>query len=176
MIIGIQGDKGSWNEKACKKFCEQKNIKSYQIKYLLSTQNVLRELDGDKINLGIFAVSSQGLLVDETKEVIEKHKFTKVSEITLNIELLTLANKNVKDISRVFGHSQTFKFIQEEIESLYPDATLVPTDGKNMFDNQLQNNEALIGNSMYEEIYNLRLVDKLKTKYETKFYIVKKPI
>ena len=176
MIVGIQGDKGSWNEQVCEKYCEQNNIKLFEIKYLLSTKNVLRELKNRKIDLGIFAISSQGLLVNETKRVIEKYDFTKVSELILDIHLLTLGNKNANksNIDTIYGHSQTFKFIQEELFSLYsPNISLIKKDGENMFSKPLKNNEAVIGNKRYKEKYNLKIIDGLKTSYETKFYIVK---
>jgi len=173
MIIGIQGDEGSWNEKACEQFCEQKNIESYEIKYLLSTQNVLRALESGKIDLGIFAVSSQGVAVDETEEVIGNYKFVKVDEIFLNISLVTLGYDFPRDdVKQVLGHSQAFKFVKKEINLLYPEAVFAPVDGKNMFE-ELKNNNIVIGNKMYQEIYGLKVFDELQTEYSTTFFIVK---
>ena len=86
-IIGIQGDKGSANEVACKDFCEKKGISDYKIKYLISTENVLRELNQGKIDLGTFAYkSSRGGLVQETQIAIQKYTFHKIDELDLKIE------------------------------------------------------------------------------------------
>ena len=44
ITFGIQGTRGSFNEEACKKYCECNRINEYRIKYLITADNVLKKI------------------------------------------------------------------------------------------------------------------------------------
>ncbi len=108
MIIGIQGDEGSGNKRACIEFCKRNCINDYKIKYLSSAENVLKELNEDKINFGTFAVKSRSRSVKETQEAIKKYYFEKIDEVSLEIDyvLLGLKKLNKKEYLKIISHPQ----------------------------------------------------------------------
>ena len=60
IIIGIQGGRGSTNEKAAMYYVQKFGLAEghYEIKYLVTTKNVLCALIKGEINYGTYAVSS----------------------------------------------------------------------------------------------------------------------
>lgn len=63
--LGVQRDKGSFNEEAARYFCQRAGV-NYELKYLYTSENVLKALNEEKINRGQFAIfNSLGGLVDE---------------------------------------------------------------------------------------------------------------
>lgn len=85
--IGIQGDKGSTNERARKFFAKKHNFKNFEIKYLISTKNVLKALHKGEIDYGTFAwESSRSGLVEETQKAIRKYKYAKIDEENFQLD------------------------------------------------------------------------------------------
>lgn len=72
MRIGIQGDKGSTNERACFSLLQNTNWKNSNIQYLITTENVLKSLERGDIQYGTFAwKSSRSGFVAETQKAIQ---------------------------------------------------------------------------------------------------------
>lgn len=114
IIIGIQGDKGSTNERACRFFSEKHGWADYEIKFLISTENVLRELNEGKIDYGTFAwESSRGGLVDETREAVKKYDYEKIDEFDFQLDHALLAKPDneidKEDEVKIYSHPQAFK-------------------------------------------------------------------
>ncbi|MFH1727572.1 MAG: prephenate dehydratase domain-containing protein [Pseudomonadota bacterium] len=185
MIIGIQGGKGSSNEKACNEFCRKLNIHNYQIKYLISTENVLKELDQGKIDLGTFAVKSSRMgLVKETQEAIKKYPFKKIDEIDLKIDHAFLGVKklNKGQYSRIISHPQALKEHKEYIQKQYPNAKLIEAKDTALAARRLKEGKygcktLIIFPKASAKIYQLKVIeDNLPTNkgYNTTFYLVKK--
>ncbi len=92
--IGIQGDRGSTNERACVYFAEKYSWQNYRIQYLISTEKVLSKLNNHSIDYGTFAwESSREGLVEETQEAIKKHKYQKIDEVKLQMDHVLLSRE-----------------------------------------------------------------------------------
>nr|WP_259411805.1 prephenate dehydratase domain-containing protein [Coxiella burnetii] len=51
--IGIQGTKGSFSEIAAQEFAKTQHIDDFAVKYLISSENVLRAIENKEIDFGI---------------------------------------------------------------------------------------------------------------------------
>ena len=60
IIFGIQGGKGSFNEEAILDYVKKHEIKKFQIKYLFTSEKVLRNLHEGNIDYGLFAIQNAG--------------------------------------------------------------------------------------------------------------------
>ena len=104
MKIGIQGAIGSFSEEASKKFIENHGIKNPEIKYLISSKDVLSNVENHKVDYGIFAMeNAQGGVVIESVEALALHKCKIIEMFHIPIEqnLLALENINTGDITEI---------------------------------------------------------------------------
>jgi len=184
MIIGIQGEKGSSNERACIEFCKKHKIHDYQIKYLISTKNVLKELKQGKIDLGTFAVkSSGGGLVKETKEAVKKYSFDKVDEINLQMDHALLGIKKSKKecYKKIVSHPQALKEHKAYLKKEYPNAKFVEAKdtalpARKLKEGEYNDRTIVIAPKACARIYSLRIIEKTlpaNKEYFTTFYLVK---
>lgn len=184
MIIGIQGDKGSSNERACKEFCKKRNIQDYEIKYLISTENVLKELNQGKIDYGTFAIKSSKGMVKETQEAIKKYHFKKIDEINLEIDhaLLSIKKLNREQYHQIISHPQALKEHEGYIKKHYPNAKFVKAEdtalaARKLKEGKYDDKTLIIAPKACAKIYDLKVIeDNLHTNkgYITTFYLVKK--
>ncbi len=80
LIIGVSGDKGSFSEEAAECYAYKNALSDYELRYLISVENVLTALDKGEINLGVFPIeNSNGGIVYEAVYAMAKHIFGKMS-------------------------------------------------------------------------------------------------
>ena len=66
IIYGIQGGKGSFNEEAILFYTKKNKINNFKIKYLFTSEKVLKNLHEDNIDYGLFAIQNAvGGVVEE---------------------------------------------------------------------------------------------------------------
>lgn len=165
IVIGIQGEKGSTNEKACKIFAEKNGWKDFEIKYLLSTERVLKELNEGKITHGTFAwASTSGGFVEETKEAVKKYDYKKIDELEIQIDHAILKKDKIeKDkIVKVYSHQHALKrhknFLQKEFEKVeLVEETDTGTAAKKMSRGEYPPNSVAIAPIICAEMYNLEI-------------------
>ncbi len=91
---GIQGGKGSFNEEAILNFIEQKGIKNYKIKYLYTSEKVLKALHEGDIDYGLFAIqNATGGIVHESFHAMANYKFKIVEELQILIRHFLMRRK-----------------------------------------------------------------------------------
>jgi len=62
--IGIQGGKGSFSEEAAKAFAKNYGVEDYEIVYLISSMGVLKGIESEAVQFGVFAMeNAQGGVV-----------------------------------------------------------------------------------------------------------------
>jgi len=185
MIIGIQGSKGSSNERACIEFCKKRNIWDYKIKYLITTENVLKELNQGKVDYGTFAIkSSRGGLVKETQKAIKKYPFKKIDEIDLKLDHVLLGIKQLSktEYNQVVSHPQALKEHKEYIMKNYPNLKLIEADDTALSARKLKERKygsktLVIAPKACAKIYGLKIIEEnllANKEYFTTFYLVKK--
>ena len=75
MRVGIQGIEGSFSEEAAKSYCKKFGIENFELKYLVSSMNVLDNLSNNLIDTGIVAMeNAQGGVVIESVEALAKNQ------------------------------------------------------------------------------------------------------
>lgn len=186
MIIGIQGSEGSTNERACVEFCKKRNIRDCKIKYLIATKNVLKELNQNKISLGVFAFkSSKGGLVEETQMAIKNYPFKKIDEIDLKVVhvLLGIKKLNKTEYNKIVSHPQALKEHKEYIRKNYSNIELIKADDTALSAQKLKEHKyghktLVIAPKACAKIYGLNIIEEnllANKEYFTTFYLVKKP-
>jgi len=184
LIIGIQGDRGSTNERAAKLFAEKHGWPDYEIKYLISTENVLRALHNGEINYGTFAFESRAGLVEETKAAVKKYPYEKTDEEKLQLDHALLSSSKIHKNKTVEIHSHPQAIIEhgEFLKKEFPELKLIKEDdtggaAKDLSKGKYPENSLVIASIACAEMYGLGVYMKdLPTNagYWVKIYLVKK--
>lgn len=183
--IGIQGDVGSCNEQVCLRFCQLRGVEDFEIQYLITTENVLRELNQGKIDLGTFAYkSSRGGLVQETQEAMTKYDFKKVDEMDFNVEhaLLGLKKMEKNYYSKIISHPQALIEHEGYLNKKFAHCELVAAEdtaiaARRMKDGEYGEDVLVIALKNCAEIYGLEIVEAdlpANEGYVTNFWLVEK--
>lgn len=187
MIIGIQCGRGSANERACTDFCRKRNISDFHIKYLISTGKVLRELNQDKIGLGVFAVkSSRAGLVKETQQAIKKYPFKKIDEMDLEMDhaFLGIKKLNKKQYRQIISPPHALMEHEKYIREQYPNAEFIKAKDTALATRKLKEGKydyrtLIISPKSSAKLHQLKIIeDNLPANkgYFTTFYLVKKSL
>lgn len=185
IIIGIQGDIGSTNERACNFFARKYGWKDFEINYLISTEKVLSALKKDEINYGTFAwESSRGGLVSETQEAIKKYNFQKIDEEKFQLDHAILHNSKIDKSKsvQIYSHPQALKEHKPFLIKEFQNPKLIEEVDTAIAAKKLQNNEypsnsVIIAPISCANIYDLDIyLSDLPTNngYITTIYLVQK--
>ena len=131
MKIGIQGAKGSFSEQASKKFIKNHGIKNTEIKYLISSKDVLQSVENRKVDYGIFAMeNAQGGVVIESVEALAlyKCKIIEMFHIPIKQNLLALENINIGDITEIHSHRQALRQCKDYLGENFWTRPLIEAD------------------------------------------------
>jgi prephenate dehydrogenase len=187
IIYGIQGGLGSFNEEAINFYTNKHNIKNFKIKYLFTTEKVLKNLHEGSIDYGLFAIQNAvGGVVEESTQAMAKYKFKIIDEFAIPIRhfLMKKKNINIKDIKTIMAHPQVFKQCQSSLAKKYPSFNQISGKGDlidtakaawALAQNKLLINTAILGPVNLARIYNLDIVaDNLQDDKEnyTSFFLV----
>lgn len=187
LTLGIQGGKGSFNEEAIMYYIKRNNITDYTIKYLYTSENVLRELYEGNIDEGIFALhNSVGGVVYESIEAMGRYKFKVIEEFAITISHALMIHKDAKmsEITTIMTHPQVLAQCHSTLAQKYPKLEKTSGEGelidsalvaKNLAEGNLPKNIAVMGSKVLAEIYDLTIVEDnlqdLKENY-TSFLMV----
>lgn len=189
ITFGIQGGKGSFNETAIKMYIEKNNITKFQIKYLYTSEKVLKNLHEGNIDYGLFAIAnSTGGLVDESIQAIGKYLFSIVADFAIPIHhaLIKRSDTKIEEITTIMGHPQTFKQCEKNLQKKYSHlkqrigkADLIDTAkiAEALAKGALPLSVAVLGPKILVEIYNFSIIeDNLQDREdnETRFLLVKR--
>src|SRR5262249_5717909 len=76
LVVGIQGARGSFNEEAARYYLSRTPDVPFELKYLHTTENVLKHLHEGLVDRGQFAIhNSLGGIVMETVQATAKYRF-----------------------------------------------------------------------------------------------------
>ena len=170
VIFGIQGGKGSFNEQALRYYVEKEGIEKYEVKYLYTTERVLRELHKGTIDFGQFAMhNSVGGIVTESMHAIARYNFTIVEEFAIRIQhyIMKHPESRLEDIDTVMAHPQVFAQCKTSLATRYPNLSLVSGKGdmidhanvaKHLARKELPKNVGVMGPKILAEMYGLDIV------------------
>ncbi len=184
MKIGIQGGKGSTNEKAALLFCKKFSWKNVEIVYLITSEEVLKNLHSRKINYGVFAWKSTSGLVKETQEATQKFSFLKKDEIILQLDHALLSKRKIEKEKQVFiySHPQALREHLPFLKKIFPflkcqeeiDTALA---AQYLSEEKYPENSLVIAPINCAKLYHLNVYQKdleRNKDYFTTFYLVQK--
>lgn len=184
---GVQGGRGSFSHQAFLAFSDKKSIKNFDIKYLYTSQKVLKNLDEGNIDYGLIAIeNSVGGVVGETVQAMAKFKFKIVEKIDIPIRhfLMKMKETSVSDIKKVMTHPQVIKQCARTLRQKYAHLEIASGRGdfvdhaavaKALAAGKIDKNIAVIGPKTLAEIYDLEIIDQDlqdDDKNLTSFFIV----
>jgi len=182
-LLGISGDAGSFSEEAGLLYLKNKRITA-NIDYLTDMENVLAALEANKIDMGIFpVVNNIGGLVHMAFEAMGRHRFEVIDEIAIEINqcLLAQPGTNIRNIKNIVSHQQALKQCQNYILKYFLHSNVIEFQdtakaARELSENTLPDNSAVIAPGTCAKHYNLEIIDKNiqdRTPNLTTFIIVK---
>lgn len=171
ITIGIQGGKGSFNEEALLYYLKKETIKKYKVKYLYTSENVLRALHEGDIDRGQMAIhNSVGGIVSESVEAMANYKFRIIEEFAIKISHALMIRKDTKfsEITTIMTHPQVLAQCKDTLIKKFP--YLKQTSGekelidhavvaKLLSEGKLPKNVATMGSKVLANLYNLKIIE-----------------
>jgi len=192
IIFGIQGGKGSFNEEALlhlikfkqsfwggvkrrhqnpnKRFWTSQN--DFKIKYLYTSEKVLKNLHQGNIDFGLFAIQNAvGGVVEESTHAMAKYKLKIIEEFQIVVRHFLMKRKNIdiKQLKSIMAHSQNFLQCKKSLERKFPNLKQI-SGQKDLIDtakcaellskNKIDNKTAILGPKILAKIYNLEIIDE----------------
>jgi prephenate dehydratase len=167
LILGVSGMEGSFSEEAGLLYAHQKGWNA-KIDHNLDMEGVLRALNNDEIDYGIFpVVNSIGGLVETAFLAMGMYKFEMLDKFPFLVNqcVLTLPNVKKKEIQQVTSHPQALAQCQNYLGRKYPKCHRVvwsdtASAARDLASGKLPRFSAVLASPRAAEIYNLKIVKK----------------
>lgn len=171
LTIGIQGGKGSFNEEAIQYFIKRDKVRRFSLKYLYTSESVLKALHKGEIDRGQFAIhNSVGGIVGESIEAMARYKFRIVEEYAIKISHALMIRKDAKfdRITTIMTHPQVLAQCKTTLLEKYPHLEQTSGKGqmidhavvaKHLSQNRLPKHIATMGSKVLAKMYNLVVVE-----------------
>jgi prephenate dehydratase len=184
-IIGVSGAIGSFSEKAALEYIKKQQIEEFEIKYLISVENVLKSLDEKEIELGVFPIeNSNGGIVIEAVYAMSRHIFQirEIFEIPVLHCLLTIPGISKENVKTIASHDQAIKQCRMYIKRNWKEINIQEYEdtakaAKDLSEGILPKETAIIAPETCAELYRLDVMEKgiqdLKFNF-TSFLVVEK--
>ena len=171
LTYGIQGGPGSFNEEALLYHIEQEHVGAHRIKYLHTSENVLKALHEGEIDIGQMAIhNSVGGIVDESIQAMANYKFKIAKQFTIKIShaLMIREDAKLEEIIQIMSHPQVFAQCKDTLARKYPN--LAQTSGKGKFidhalvakqlgEKKLPKHIATMGSKVLAKLYGLKVIE-----------------
>lgn len=171
LTFGIQGGKGSFNEKAVMHYLEKEKIAKYRIKYLYTSEKVMSALHKGDIDFGQFAIhNSIGGVVNESLKAISRYKFRIVDQFAILIShaIMIRPDAKISDITTILTHPQVLAQCKSTLAAKYPQLIKKSGTGnlvdhalvaKYLSEKKLSKHVATMGSDILAKIYGLKVID-----------------
>lgn len=188
--VGIHGIKGCFTHESILRYCEENRIDENRLdlRFLVTADNVLRELDEGNIDRGVFAMANSGSGAYVTSmEPMGKYTFKVMAVYGMKIMQCLLSHpvEKIENINEVFGHPQAVSQCKRTLAEKYPylkitygkDDDDTALCAKRIAEGELPRTTATLASQVAAKLYNLNILsynmhhDPFNT---TTFLIVKK--
>ena len=167
MRVGIQGIEGSFSEEAAKSYCKKFGIENFELKYLVSSMNVLDNLSNNLIDTGIVAMeNAQGGVVIESVEALAKNQCEIIDMfyVETSQNLLAIDGVSVGDIEEIHSHEQALKQCKDYLAEKFWSKKLVEQDdtakaAQDLAEGKLPKKVAVIASKFSAKKYGLNILD-----------------
>ena len=172
LIFGIQGGRGSFNEAALIDYVKRNSIKKYKVKYLYTSEKVLKNLHEGEIDFGLFAIQNAvGGVVQESTYAMAKYRFSIVEEFSILIRHALMKRKDIDftAIKILMAHDQVFKQCKVTLLKKYPHHIQKVGEGDfidhakvawAVANETLPKDIAILGPRILADIYNFDIVEE----------------
>jgi prephenate dehydratase len=170
--VGIQGNIGSFNEQACRLYCQDHAISPYKIVYLYTTYKVLQHLTDGLIEFGIFAITNNisGVMI-ESLEAVAAHNFhaLDVFDMPVSYALLAKQGTSLSDVTEIISHPSILEGCTRTLQEKYADKKVSAGQGilidqstaaSHLAEAGSQRSVAVIAPKACAQIYNLAILDE----------------
>lgn len=187
VTYGIQGGRGSFNEEAINYHIQRVGIKKHKIKFLYTSDNVIKALKLGEIDRGQFAIhNSAGGMVEESIHAMAKYKFKIVDQFAIKIShaLMIREDADFSEITTIMTHPQVLAQCKQTLAQKYPQ--LIQTSGKGtlvdhamvakrMGEKKIPKHIATMGSKVLAKLYGLKVIEDnlqdLKENYTTFLHV-----
>ncbi len=171
VVFGIQGGKGSFNEEALMDYVKRHKIGNWEIKYLYTTDRVLKALWEGEIDYGLFAIqNANGGVVEESIEAMAKYKFRIKEKFGIQIRhfLMKKPGVKVKELRSVMAHPQVFKQCRKNLAAKYPGLEQVVGKGElidtakaaqALSEGKIDDKTAILGPRVLSSLWGLEIIE-----------------
>lgn len=166
--IGVSGQLGSFSEEAANHYCLKHKIKNYKLAYLVSVENVLKNLKAGKIDKGVFPIeNSNGGIVYEAVYAMARYIFKIENMFEIDIKHCLHVKPGVKagDIKKIASHQQALKQCRMYLKRRWPDVDLeeysdTAQAANDLSSGKLKANIAVIAPKICSTIYSLEILEE----------------
>jgi prephenate dehydrogenase len=172
LVVGIQGGRGSFNEEAAQYYLGRSKVTSYELKYLHTTQNVLRELHQGLVDRGQFAMhNSLGGIVRESVDAMSQYNFHIVEEFAIKIShaLMIAPRADFSKVDTIMTHPQVLRQCRTNLDKKYQNLKLTSGEGdlidhakvaELLASGKLASNIATMGSKVLAQIHGLQIIEE----------------
>ena len=166
VLIGIQGGEGSFSEQAAYSFVKNHDIKNISIKYLISSKSVLKSIESDLIDYGVFAMeNAQGGVVIESVEAMAEYRcrIVEMFHVPISQNLLAISKVVHGDITEIHSHQQALRQCKDYLANNFWSCPLIESDdtaeaARRLSEGKLSSSTAVIGSKYCSELYGLKIL------------------
>ncbi len=172
LVVGVQGGRGSFNEEAARYYLGRSSEKNVELRYLHTTENVLKSLYEGEIDRGQFAIhNSQGGIVHESIAAMARYRFEIVEEFAIKIRhcLMISPQSSLEEIESIMAHPQVFRQCRTNLEKKYSKLNLVSGEGE-LIDHakvaeliasgEISSRTATMGSISLAALHGLRIIEE----------------
>lgn len=166
--IGVSGSQGSFSEEAARHYCDNNNIKDYELAYLISADRVLEALTNKEIDKGVFPIeNSNGGVVYEAVYAMSRYVFGIENMFEIDIKHCLLAQKGVNpgDIDMITSHLQAIKQCNMYLKRKWQNTEIkeysdTAEAAKDLKSGELPSSCAVIAPQICAELYGLEVLEE----------------
>ena len=189
--VGIHGIEGCFTHESILRFCEKNKFDKdkLDLKFLITTENVLDALAKGKIDRGVFAMANSGSgAYVSSMGPMGKYNYDVLAVYGMKIMqcLVVHSEASLESIDEVFGHPQAVSQCKRTLMEKYPQLKLVygkddddtAICAKKIASGEIPKTTATLASQIAAKLYNLNILsynmhhDPFNT---TTFLVVKKP-
>ncbi len=170
-IIGIQGGEGSFNHQACMELIDKYSIDSYELRYLITSEKVLKALNEGEIDFGVFAIenSGSGTVLPSIYSMSKySHEIIEIHHMPLVQCLLARQGQDVSKAQQIITHPQAIKQCAKTLGATYPhlSSEYLSDDfdtaecAKRLGEGKLPEDAVVIASKTAGERYGLQIVEE----------------
>ena len=181
LVIGVSGDVGSFSERVAQVYIEKSKLDTCEIKYLIHMENVLKALNNNEIEYGVFPVANSLVgLIDPAFEAMGKYQFKVIDKIDINVEHYLFAKRKLakNEIQKIYSFAPAILQCKNFIADEFPNTPIMDWGdmalaARDLSTGVISDDCAIIGSKYAADAYNLEILkEKIQDSKDNKTMFV----